>query len=1135
MGIDPVSLAITAAMMAANMALTMTRKIEGPRLDDLKFSVADYGTPCNYFKGKRRFQGNSIIWAEPLKEVKKKHKTKGGKYNEYTYFGTFAVIVADHEIEAVSRIWADKHIIYNVVGAGPISPALVISNALGKTDTNGLNFEEHIRFYYGTEDQMPDPRMLATVEAEHGAGSCPAYRGVSYVVFEEVPLEKFGNRIPQISIEAITTSTTAFPYETVESPIAGFSRLWGFSFSPDYSRFVYGQADEYAIFDTAARLPILSGALHYPDGFQGYLINSYGVANDGTIYTVGQPTDGDHEYSIIAFDPDGVGVGRSVGEIAQSAGTGASSGIRVLTSGGGSYICLTAFANQRVARIGSTAIETDDYFTGGFIPTAYFKIGDDIWCCGARQNSTGPIRFLRVVSTGEGFPEDNAFEVDTGVSFSGVVRVDAAAADGDKLIVAAANQLFTIDLNTLTIVDQITASLDPYNVDAQFQGVLPSSHSIWLGTKQYSTDDLSVLRTVDLDDWLVGGGDGIIYEPITQALVSSPSSDDTMITWRFLNRVDSSGVPLQEIVEDVTSRVGIDPADVDASDLDQMIPGWSWTHGSGRGILEPLLDAYDSIVRPHGFQLEFLKLGGASQGTIDVGEFVKQDARYKVKLAQDTDLPRRATFSFADIDSDQQSNSVVVQRPLDTVDGVRETAINMATLAEDVDMARQLTERWFRRQWFGRKELENALTPQRLKLEPGDVWTSNLDGETLQARLTKMTIGADGAIACEWKRDDPSIAVLSGTSGAPMDGRAPSTIFVPQVSKGFGLDLPLLRDADNNINPIIYLGAGPYTSAGVWTGATFYRSLDDGSTYEEDFGGIASTAPMTWGYAHDALGDADPWVWDRGNSVTVKMQYGTLVSTTEDVCNATATANMAVIGDEIVQFTTATLNIDGTWTISGLKRGRRGTEWACGHHGAGDRFVLLDRIAIGQLGASDVGDVEYFKAVTSGRDPTSAFPIKINGRPQYYAIDSYDYDPYEGRSLRPYAVANIVATKDDPSTNDWTLTFRRRTRIGGDWTGGFSAPIGEAAELYKLDITGRTLTGDFESTIFRTISASSESITWTEAQQIADGATPGHHFYFRIYQWSDTVGRGFSRFYHCTSDGAIVEVDRAYVDLTREP
>src|SRR5690606_10671722 len=51
----------------------------------------------------------------------------------------------------------------------------------------------------GGEDQLPDP----LIEAKEGAGEAPAYRGLCYLVFERLPLEQFGNRLPQISAEVV--------------------------------------------------------------------------------------------------------------------------------------------------------------------------------------------------------------------------------------------------------------------------------------------------------------------------------------------------------------------------------------------------------------------------------------------------------------------------------------------------------------------------------------------------------------------------------------------------------------------------------------------------------------------------------------------------------------------------------------------------------------------------------------------------------------------------------------------------------------------------------------------------------------------------------------------------------------------
>src|SRR6185369_1897100 len=198
-------LVVTLGLMGAQVLRGMTRKTEGPRLDELDVSTADYGTPIPRFWGMRRFEC-PIIWAEKLHEVKKKSKGKAGKYADYKYYGTWAVAIADHEIESVRRIWLDRHLSYDVSGTGPISIASLFKN----NDTVKLTSGRNMSIYLGTETQTPDPRITEWCEDRYGPDTCPAYRGVSYIVFEEIPLEKFGNRIPQISVEAVHTKSDIY-------------------------------------------------------------------------------------------------------------------------------------------------------------------------------------------------------------------------------------------------------------------------------------------------------------------------------------------------------------------------------------------------------------------------------------------------------------------------------------------------------------------------------------------------------------------------------------------------------------------------------------------------------------------------------------------------------------------------------------------------------------------------------------------------------------------------------------------------------------------------------------------------------------------------------------------------------------
>ena len=154
---------------------------EGARLESLRVTSSTEGSVIPNVYGRMKIGGN-IFWATDFLE-KSTTTTQGGsgkgggggevKTTTYTYSCSFAVGLCEGPISGIGRIWAD-----------------------GKPfDLPGAVW----RVYSGTETQLPDP----FISAKMGAGNAPAYRGMAYIVFEELPLEKFGNRIPQLSFEVI--------------------------------------------------------------------------------------------------------------------------------------------------------------------------------------------------------------------------------------------------------------------------------------------------------------------------------------------------------------------------------------------------------------------------------------------------------------------------------------------------------------------------------------------------------------------------------------------------------------------------------------------------------------------------------------------------------------------------------------------------------------------------------------------------------------------------------------------------------------------------------------------------------------------------------------------------------------------
>ena len=159
-------------------SLAPAQRIEGARLDSLRITSSTEGAVIPRLYGRMRVGGN-IIWATDFREETRTTSQGGGKgggggkvtTTEYLYFASFAVALCEGPVTGIGRVWAD-----------------------GKPmDTTGITW----RWYPGDEAQTADP----FISAKMGAANTPAYRGIAYVVLEELDLTPFGNRLPQISFE----------------------------------------------------------------------------------------------------------------------------------------------------------------------------------------------------------------------------------------------------------------------------------------------------------------------------------------------------------------------------------------------------------------------------------------------------------------------------------------------------------------------------------------------------------------------------------------------------------------------------------------------------------------------------------------------------------------------------------------------------------------------------------------------------------------------------------------------------------------------------------------------------------------------------------------------------------------------
>lgn len=161
------------------------RMVEGPRLTEMRGLGSTEGAPIPRVYGRARI-GGELIWATRFEEeattTVSRTPRRGAKgapasprriETAYAYYANLAVALCEGPVGFVRRVWADGR----------------------EIDQNTIV----MRLHRGDEGQAPDPLILA----KEGAGNAPAYRGLAYVVFERLPLESFGNRIPQFTFEVI--------------------------------------------------------------------------------------------------------------------------------------------------------------------------------------------------------------------------------------------------------------------------------------------------------------------------------------------------------------------------------------------------------------------------------------------------------------------------------------------------------------------------------------------------------------------------------------------------------------------------------------------------------------------------------------------------------------------------------------------------------------------------------------------------------------------------------------------------------------------------------------------------------------------------------------------------------------------
>lgn len=870
-----------------------------------------------------------------------------------------------------------------------------------------------------------DQQPDSRIQADRGAANTPAYRGLAYVVIKDFLLTDYGNAIPAFKVEVVDSDGASTPTLVGTASIQGVPAFASGGTIETVEPMSGGFGVDYHGSIAVRRYQLATGAL------LSYSLRSESIAIGGG--SVNPLYYGSRE---VAGSPGMAFVYRTVG------------GGMVKFYGADNALSLDDITGQ-----GESCFAGEFYWIGG--ATKIHKIDQDFSLVDSYviPSDIGASR-IRI-----------RHDESTGRYFIKYIRAETAEIIFGEFSNDPLDMLWSVSLG----YSSIYADGD---IDSFVVGDGMAAFGLEGGLRVYRIDGQGVSLAGDSENF--GGLRKPVYSAGPAVAICSGR------VYKYTDSVSATSSSMSSIIGSEVSLCGLDPVyEVDAAGVHGDVSGFMVASvGSIRSALETLRAAFPFDAYQSGYGIAFRPRGGVSVATIAIAE-LGVDEQLPQAREMDGQLPAKLAVRYLDAARNYDGNEQFAERI--NTDAVNDTSLELA-IVMTANQAAQVAERllavaWLERVSFGPFQLP----PEYRHLEPSDVITIDAGYASYELRLTEVSYNADGSLTCSGLPNSSAVYVSTATSDeTPSEqviGLGGDSLFVP-------IDIPVIDETIQDSPGFVGAMTG-YTTG--WPGAVAVQSFDGGQTWAEiqAFNGKASI-----GYAQGMLSANDGALIDE-SGLAVTLISGELESVTE--AQMLSGTNWAAYGAdgrwEIVRFRDAAQQIDGSYLVSGFKRGERGTEWATGLHQVGDLFVALDDgdLALIGLAVDSISVASTWRGVTAGDSVDAASDVPFT---------------YRGVNLRPLSPVYPVASRN--GSGDLSLAWTRRSRLSSSWWAtGTAAPLGEAGESYEVDI----LNG---SDVVRTIASSSPSISYTVAQQTADFGATQASITVRIYQLSAVVGRGYA-------------------------
>lgn len=465
-------------------------------------------------------------------------------------------------------------------------------------------------------------------------------------------------------------------------------------------------------------------------------------------------------------------------------------------------------------------------------------------------------------------------------------------------------------------------------------------------------------------------------------------------------------------------------------------------------LVEELMTRFQFILPEVDGKIKAVMLNASSDLTLSEAEcqaYRGDDLPPKIEISRKNPLtfPKKTIVNYSDPQLDHHANAQVETRlygpqkgTLNVSLAMVETAANMKKLAAILSSRAEVEGQTYK----------FTVGPKYKRIHQGTVLTITEGSSTHQVRVTNFRPDLPAGL-CEVEAVRQS-SVFNPTVVTQPIGTEASIVPIPGATKGVIIDGPLLRSEDGGDGraPVVYValcgrGSGNWPAGFVLNETPHDSNMYSILTTSDKQSGIGVTTGVL-------AGVSDPTVWDRISTLTINFFSNTeLSSVTESdllsnpQLNLLAIINPSTNAVEYIQHSSAVAGVAlppylATYTISGLLRGRVGTEHNVGAHSSADDVVVIDStIRPQRLPLADIGRTLRFKFLTSGQ---SADNVPVHTQ------------TLNGVSLMPLAISGARKTLD--SGNDALIEFEGRTRIGGGLRSNQSGAVNEETEEYRVQI-----------------------------------------------------------------------------------